>query len=124
MLSRISVTPNIPIITTTRPKPSYNALIPNVNLGAPVKMSIPMDPKKNPKQAEMRDLIKDPSVRKHSMAIPAHIKEKYSVGPNSNPNLERGCATKLRTKIEKVPPINDPMADIPKAGPALPCLAI
>ena len=49
---------------------------------------------------------------------------KYSGGPNLRATVTRIGENILNPKLLKVPAINDPMAAIPKAAPALPCLAI
>ncbi len=55
---------------------------------------------------------------------PKTIKAKYSGGPNFKAALPRRGVTNISITILKVPAIKDPMAAIPKAGPARPLRAI
>jgi hypothetical protein len=52
------------------------------------------------------------------------MREKYSGGPNLRAAWARGKIKNIVKIILKVPPIKEPSADIPRAGPARPCLAI
>ena len=55
---------------------------------------------------------------------PRTMREKYSGGPNLSAALARGGARNVRPIKPSVPAMKDPKAEIPSAGPALPCRAI
>ena len=52
------------------------------------------------------------------------IRLKYSAGPNFRLKLARGTATKISAMVPTNPPTKEPIADMPRAAPALPCRAI
>ena len=52
------------------------------------------------------------------------INEKYSGEPNLNANLARKGAAIISPSTPIVPAMKEPRAEIPSAGPALPCRAI
>ena len=57
-----------------------------------------------------------------TMVSPRIIKEKNSGGPNRRARLATTGAITDRPTMARVPAMKDPMAAIPRAGPALPCL--
>jgi hypothetical protein len=66
----------------------------------------------------------DPENKELSMINPKNINEKYSGGPNLKANSPKGGAKNINPIKLNVPAMKDPNAEIPKATPALPCLAI
>src|SRR4030067_3872500 len=58
------------------------------------------------------------------MLNPRTMREKYSGGPNRRAKLASVGARKMSRKILIVPAINEPNAEIPRSGPALPLRAI
>jgi len=58
------------------------------------------------------------------ITIERTIREKYSGAPNRIAKSVNGAARKVSPSRLKVPAMNEPIAAIPRAGPALPCLAI
>src|SRR5512139_2647191 len=58
------------------------------------------------------------------MLNPRTIREKYSGGPNLRANLASVGARRINRTTLTVPAMNEPNAEIPSAGPALPFLAI
>ena len=61
---------------------------------------------------------------KVKMVRPSTIRAKYSDGPKATAHFAIRGATSIKARIENVPAMNDPMAAMPSAGPARPCLAI
>ncbi|EIM25781.1 hypothetical protein MicloDRAFT_00065090 [Microvirga lotononidis] len=55
---------------------------------------------------------------------PMTMSEKYSVGPNTRARPVSGAPSAAMTSVATVPAKNDPMAAMPSATPARPCLAI
>jgi hypothetical protein len=62
----------------------------------------------------------EPLARNETITSPKHMREKYSGKPNRRAKLARGGARSIRPRMLIVPPMNEPKAEIPKAGPALP----
>src|SRR5512139_3543210 len=58
------------------------------------------------------------------MLSPRTIREKYSGGPNLRAKLASVDARRISRKMVMVPAMNEPKAEIPSAGPALPLRAI
>ncbi len=52
------------------------------------------------------------------------ISEKNSGGPNFKANFANGGEATINPNTPRVPAMKDPKAEIPRAGPALPCRAI
>ena len=77
-----------------------------------------------PTTAIIRDLISDPPVTLLRTMNPQTISEKYSGGPKASAAWARGGARKTMPKIPRVPAMNEPMAQMASAGPALPFRAI
>ena len=55
---------------------------------------------------------------------PSTIREKYSAGPNFSAMLASGGAKKMMTNVAIVPAMNEPIAAVARARPALPWRAI
>ena len=56
-------------------------------------------------------------------STPSSASAAYSGGPKSSAQLATSGASRVSPTIEIVAPTNDPIAAIPSAVPALPCLA-
>ncbi len=52
------------------------------------------------------------------------MSEKYSGGPNLSATFARGTPITMSPTTLRVPAMKEPKAEIPRAGPALPCKAI
>lgn len=55
---------------------------------------------------------------------PITISEKYSAGPNSRAILVSGAPSAAMATVATQPATKEPMAAVPSAMPARPCLAI
>jgi hypothetical protein len=73
---------------------------------------------------DIKDLVMELLLRNVTKISPIIIRPKNSGGPKRRAKSVIGCARRQRKKTLRVPAINEPIADTPKAGPALPCLAI
>ncbi|EKD41082.1 MAG: hypothetical protein ACD_74C00054G0001 [uncultured bacterium] len=124
ILHSISEIPKRPITTTTKSKPSTSFDKPKVNRCAPKTGSIPTVPSRRPATHIMRPLITDSSERYTAISNPRMTNEKYSGVPNLSANAASEGATIDTPKRLMVPAIKDPMADMPRARPALPFRAI
>ena len=62
----------------------------------------------------------DSPAKKTTMASPKTIKAKYSGGAKRNAKRARGGATSINPNTPTVPAMNEAMAEIPNAAPALP----
>ncbi len=78
----------------------------------------------NPNTAIISARIMDLLPRKVRRVNPSTMREKYSGGPNFRAQRARGGPTIMSPMIPIVPPMKDPKADIPRAGPALPFRAM
>ena len=58
------------------------------------------------------------------MVSPSTMRLKYSGGPKARANFDRGGARRISPMSPTVPPMNEPKAHIPRAGPARPFRAI
>ena len=70
------------------------------------------------------DFQMGPELMKLRITSPRTVNEKYSGGPNFNAKFAVGGAISINPKMARVPPMKDPEAEIPRAGPARPFLAI
>ena len=123
-LTKISDTPKRPITACTRPMPSMREGRLKVKRLIPAFWSIPIVPKATPKTAMIIPLIIEPVAMKMRRAKEKIIKEKYSGGPNLRAKLDNMGAKRIRPNIAIVPAMKDPIADMPKAGPARPWRAM
>ena len=123
-MRRTSEIPKRPMATGTSPTPSMRMGMSKVNRSVPERMSMPMHPRKIPRAAMQSALGMESPARKVSMMTPMIIREKYSGGPNCRATSARGGATSMRPTTLMVPPMKEPMAEMPRAGPALPWRAI
>jgi len=58
------------------------------------------------------------------MVKPSSSSAKISGGPKRRATLVSGGASSMMPRTLSVPAMNDPMAAMPRAGPARPCRAI
>ena len=86
----------------------------------PVVGSMPMVPRKIPKAPAISPLIMDSPTREMTRVIPSAIRAKYSGGPKRMAKSASGGASSIRPITLRVPAMKEPMADIPRAAPALP----
>ena len=77
-----------------------------------------------PMHAISSALAIEPCVRNVRTTRPSTIRLAYSAGPNAIATLASFGATSIRATSEKVPAMKEPSAEMPSAGPALPCRAI
>jgi hypothetical protein len=98
--------------------------MPKVNRAWPVNTSIPTTPTRSPPAAEINDRAKDSWARKQSKRMAAHMSAKYSTGPKAIARRESGKAVRVTMRVVIDPPMKEPNAEIHKATPARPCLAI
>jgi hypothetical protein len=70
------------------------------------------------------DLRIDPRASTTAKDRPMTISAAYSAGPKSSANRVSGTARAAITRVATHPAKKEPMAEIPKATPARPCLAI
>ena len=69
-------------------------------------------------------LISEPLASTTAAIRPSTISEKYSAGPNFNATSASGGANAATTSVANVPAMNEPIAAMESALPALPRLAI
>ena len=69
-------------------------------------------------------LMSEPCASTTAAIRPSTISEKYSVGPNLSATSASGGAKSAITIVATQPAKNEPIADMPSAGPALPWRAI
>ncbi len=91
---------------------------------APEMGSRPTEPRSRPMTTMINPFRIDPPPRSVAMSSPKRVSEKYSGGPNFRANSARGGATKVRPSTPMVPAMKEPMAAMPRAGPARPFFAI
>jgi hypothetical protein len=99
-------------------------MFPKLKRDTPVIESIPIVEAKIPKTAINKDFSIDARERYVRMTNPIQIRPKYSGGPNFRAKDVRGNANRIVPQIAIVPAIKDPKAEMPRAGPALPFLAM
>ncbi len=69
-------------------------------------------------------LMSEPCARTTAAIRPHTISEKYSAGPNCRAMAASGGAANAISRVDTQPAKNEPMAAMPRAGPARPCRAI
>ncbi len=108
----------------TRPMPSWRYRVPKTNRSTPWISSVPIVPRSSPTHA-----IRSPWARDFPVSPPMQVKAKNRRANISGaPNFRAVSARKGEISITAitltVPPMNEPKAHIPSAGPARPCRAI
>src|SRR5262249_35109461 len=86
----ISVSPNMPMATTTNPIPSASCGISNVNRWMPDVTSVPTRPNKSPNTTMPIACSSDPCARTTDPTSPTTMSEKYSAGPNWSASAASG----------------------------------
>ncbi len=120
----ISLSPNIPMATTTKPMPSASWGISNVNRGTPEVTSVPTRPRRRPSATMPIAWSSDPWARTTDATSPRTMSEKYSAGPNRSASAASGGPKAAIRNVATVPAKNDPIAAVASAAPARPCRAI
>src|ERR1044071_7145869 len=90
----------------------------------PVSMSEPTQDKSSPSITIAIALNTEPLASTTAKTSPSTISEKYSAGPNLSASAVKGTPSAATSTVEKQPAMNEPMAAMASAGPALPCFAI
>ena len=124
MLLNTSATPNIPQMRTMKSKPPSNCGTPKANRGIPLTTSRPTVVSSRPSIVEMMTLngFSPPNTVRRPKAI--IVRAKNSAGPKRRPNFAKAGAKAIRTTMEPVPAIHEPIAATERAAPARPCNAI
>jgi len=86
--------------------------------------SRPTEANSMPTTTRMKPLVKEDPDRVTARRSPTSVREKYSGGPKSRANSESGGAKNVRPRTAREPAMNEPMAAMPRAAPALPFFAI
>jgi hypothetical protein len=94
-----------------------------VKRDAPVKLSRPTVANSRPTAPAISALSLLPLPMVATSNTPNRASAAYSGGPKSNAILATTGASSVNPMIEIVAPTNEPMAAMPSAVPALPCLA-
>ncbi|PLC11760.1 hypothetical protein AUQ48_05310 [Kocuria flava] len=122
-LCRISPSPNRPMATGTKSMPSARLRFPKVKRSAPVKTSRPTVASSSPKHAATSALVLLPLLMVATSRMPSSARAAYSGGPKSRAKPATSGARKVSPTMATVPPTKEPMAAMPRAVPARPCLA-
>ena len=88
-----------------------------------LKLSRPTVANSRPIEAAMSALTGCPLPMVAMSSTPRRARAAYSAGPKSSAHDATSGALRLSRMIEKVAPTKEPMAAMPRAVPALPCLA-
>jgi hypothetical protein len=80
--------------------------------------------RRKPSRPEMTALIFDRPASKITRLRPSNIRLAYSGGPKTIASSATSGAVNVRRIKPTVPAMNEPIAAMPRAGPALPCRAI
>lgn len=123
-LATISPSANTPTARTTNPMPSASSAMSKLKRLQPELTSVPTVPSNRPTVTIASDLTMSPWASIAAVTKPISIREKYSVGPNSNASSAIDGPNSAMIKVQAVPAKKEPMAAIPSAGPARPCRAI
>jgi hypothetical protein len=94
-----------------------------VNRSAAVNPSRPTVASSSPTHAAITALSRLPPLIVATSRMPSRASAVYSGGPKSSAKPATRGATSDSATIETVPPMKEPIAAIPSAVPALPCLA-
>ena len=84
---------------------------------------MPTSPKSMPSSTMRMDLAVEPPPRMIAATSPISISEKYSGELKRSASCESGVLMAATSSVANVPAMNEPMAAMPSALPALPCLA-
>ena len=128
--SRVSILPKtspsakMPMATTTKSMPSSISMLPKVKREVELKRSVPMVAIHRPTSMASSALSIDLPASSTTIANPNAIKAKYSGELNESANFAKGGATSMRPSTPTVPAMNEAIAAMPSAAPALPLRAI
>ncbi len=103
--------------------PSASCRLSNVKREAPLKLSRPTVASSRPTAPAISALSLLPLPIVATSNTPSNASAAYSGGPKSRAILATTGASSVSPMIEMVAPTKEPMAAMPKAVPALPCLA-
>src|SRR5699024_1749128 len=120
MIRRISVRPKSPTASATMLTPWYASRTPKVNRASPLMASSPSTPSSRPKASGSRPAVSEPPMMRANTRSPPSVSAKYSADPNTMATWATGPATILSTITLPVPPMNEAIAVMPRAGPARP----
>jgi len=111
-------------MTLMKLTPAMRSTEPNVSRAAPVRGFWPMSAAVKPRQVPITPFRRARPDRLMVRVRPMNIRAKYSGGPKARAKLARTGAKNVSPTRLKVPATKDEMAEMARAGPALPCFAI
>ncbi len=106
----------------TKSMPSVSQSWPKVKRVTLLCSSMPMVPSARPSMPAARPLATEPPTAASEIS-PTSTRPKYSGGPKASAILASAGARYIRPMVPTVPAMNEPMAAMPSAEPALPCWA-
>ena len=90
----------------------------------PELTSVPTSPSTRPTTTMASACSSEPLASTIEATRPSTISEKYSAGPNRSATSAKGGANSATSSVAAVPAMNEPMAAVASARPALPWRAI
>jgi hypothetical protein len=90
----------------------------------PELTSVPTSPSTSPTTTMAIACSSEPLASTIDAVSPSTISEKYSAGPNRSATSASGGANSATSRVAAVPAMNEPMAAVASARPALPWRAI
>src|SRR6266849_4187500 len=109
-LAMISVVPNMPMATITKPMPSESSGMSKVKRSTPELTSVPTMPNSRPQTTIAIALTSEPCASTVAAIRPNTISEKYSEGPNLSATSASGGAATAMTSVATQPAKNEPSA--------------
>ena len=119
-----SVNPNSPMTTARSSIPAERLTDPKVKRSRPLTTSMPIAAIRNPSAIISTPFTGEPVIMNSVQTTPSTISAKFSGGPNRIATAAIAGAKNVMTMTPSVPATNEPMAAMPSAAPARPCLAI
>ena len=119
-----SLTANSPMMMLMKFNPAMRSTTPKVRRTAPVRGFWPMRDESRPMEVAIIPFRRARPERLMTRLKPMNIRAKYSGGPNASATLASRGAKKVSPTSPRVPATKEEMAEIPRAAPARPCLAI
>ena len=113
-----------PTITLMKSIPARSVGYPKVSRAAPVRGSWPIRVVMSPRAMEITPLRRARPERLMISVSAMNMRAKYSGGPNVTATSARSGAKKVRPIRPSVPATKEEIAQMARAGPAFPCLAI
>ncbi len=120
----VSPTAKSPTATVTTSTPLSRCWLPKVNRGWPVRASIPISPRANPKKRLTRPRTRDDPSRAVMAVKASTIRATYSAGPKLRATSAITGARKVNPNVAMVPATKEPMAAVARAAAPRPRLAI